>query len=108
MYVHGCTGFPVIINSIVTIKRCKGCSWPHVSEIIGPTSVKSNLPKSFTTIMDHMEAICQETWSTELTIITNNEADDDNEDSDMLLEAPHSHIELSKNRQVAFVVIHLD
>ena len=54
-----------------------------------------------------MKAIHQGTKSTKLTTRTILESDSNNEDSDLPLEAPHSHIELSKNHQVAFGVINL-
>ena len=55
-----------------------------------------------------MEAIGQGTRSAKVTTNTNIRSDDDNEDIYLLLEEPHSHIELSKNLLVAFIVINLD
>ena len=74
----------------------------------GPTWVTNNLLKSLETTMGHMKAIHQGTQSKKVTRSINIKSDDNNEDNDLLLEEPRSHIELIKNHQVVFGVIDLD
>ena len=92
----------------MTIEKVNYRSWPNLSAIKGPTWVKNNLPKSLATTMGHMKAVRQGTRSTKISTSTTTTSDDDNDESTLPLEAPRSHIELSKNHQAAFGVIDLD
>ena len=58
--------------------------------------------------MGHMKAVRLGTWSTKISTSATTTSDDDNDESTLPLEAPRSHIELSKNHQAAFGVIDLD
>ena len=55
-----------------------------------------------------MKAVQQGTQITKISTSSTTTGDDNIEDIDLPLEAPRSHIELSKDHQVAFGVIDLD
>ena len=63
---------------------------------------------SLATTMGHMKAVRQGTRTTKISTSSTTTSADDNEDTNLPLETPRSHIKLSKDHQVAFGVNDLD
>ena len=99
MYLHACAAYPIVKTWIAVIEKGNYFSWPNLSAIQRPTWVKNNLPKRLATTMGHMKAVRQGTETTKISTGSTITSVDDNEDSNVPLETPRSHIELSKDHQ---------
>jgi hypothetical protein len=109
MYLHACTGYPVLTTWTRAISNGNYRSWPNLSAATGPKWIRRHQPKSIETTMGHMKAICSGARSTKNTkskpSIEVEDVVDNNEEPD--LKPPRSHIEIAKNHQVACRVVEI-